>query len=146
MRYYINSSKFFSLSRRKCTANFNTHSIKCRLSFGHIPSTYGFYKRRWSTGRVINVNLDSYVYWTVHQCNRWRIKDQLEVTCYFISLLMCSTCLGYILMSETWWLRKKWNNIASDIKLVILRFVNPVVRLNYMVRSISSKNTTINCG
>jgi len=25
----------------------------------------------------------------------WRIKDQLDVTCYFISLLMCSTCFGY---------------------------------------------------
>ena len=24
----------------------------------------------------------------------WRIKDQLDVTCYFISLLMCSTCFG----------------------------------------------------
>jgi len=25
----------------------------------------------------------------------WRIKDQLDVTCYFISLLMYSTCFGY---------------------------------------------------
>ena len=25
----------------------------------------------------------------------WRIKDQLDVTCYFISLLMCSTCFGH---------------------------------------------------
>ena len=25
------------------------------------------------------------VYWTVHHCNSWRIKDQLDVTCYFIS-------------------------------------------------------------
>ena len=24
--------------------------------------------------------------------NRWRMKDQLYVTCYFISLLMCSAC------------------------------------------------------
>jgi len=24
-----------------------------------------------------------------------KIKDQLDVTCYFISLLMCSTCFGY---------------------------------------------------
>jgi len=23
------------------------------------------------------------------------MKDQLEVTCYFISLLMCSTCFGH---------------------------------------------------
>jgi len=25
----------------------------------------------------------------------WRIKDQLAVTCDFVSLLMCSTCFGY---------------------------------------------------
>ena len=28
------------------------------------------------------------VYWTVHHCNSCRMKDQIDVTCYFISLLM----------------------------------------------------------
>jgi len=37
----------------------------------------------------------SNVYWTVHHCNSWWMKDQLDVTCYFISLLMCSTCFGH---------------------------------------------------
>ena len=142
----------------------------------------------------------SYVYWTVHHCDSWRIKDQLDVTCYFISLLNvlnifrtliypssgacdCSVALAHwsycswfavcwkfgavgfewypccglkhthatqtqphqnsstqrtenkttdvviqqhshkllmidILMSETCWVHKKWNKIASDIKLV----------------------------
>jgi len=32
----------------------------------------------------------------VHHCDGWRIKDQLDVTCYFISLLMCSTCSGHL--------------------------------------------------
>jgi len=27
------------------------------------------------------------------QC--WRVKDQLDVTCHFISLVMCSTCFGH---------------------------------------------------
>ena len=30
----------------------------------------------------------SNVYWTVHHCNSWGIKNQLDVTCYFISLIM----------------------------------------------------------
>jgi hypothetical protein len=30
-----------------------------------------------------------------HKSNTWRIKDLLDVTCYFISLLMCSTCFGH---------------------------------------------------
>ena len=70
----------------------------------------------------------------------WRMKDELDVTCYFISLLMCSNVSDInisiirslrlfcwisrkllmmdILMSETYWTHKKWNKIASDIKLV----------------------------
>jgi len=130
----------------------------------------------------------------VHHCDSLRIKDQLDTTCYFISLLMCSTCFGHnisiisslrlfcwiitlvvlflvrcvlvwlswngirvagftptkphrnsntrrtknnttnvviqqnirkllmmdILMSETRWAYKKWNKIASDIKLVFI--------------------------
>ena len=35
------------------------------------------------------------VYWTVHHCNSWQMKDQLDVTCYFISLNMRSTCFGH---------------------------------------------------
>ena len=38
--------------------------------------------------------LESNVYWTAHHCNSWRMKDQLDVTCYFISFHMCSTCFG----------------------------------------------------
>ena len=37
----------------------------------------------------------SNVYWTVHHCNSWRMKDQLDVTCCFISLIMRSTCFGH---------------------------------------------------
>ena len=37
----------------------------------------------------------SNVYWTVHHCNSWWMKDQLDVTCYFILLIMCSTCFGH---------------------------------------------------
>ena len=33
--------------------------------------------------------------WMSKQTNVWRIKYQLDVTCYFISLLMYSTCFGY---------------------------------------------------
>ena len=35
------------------------------------------------------------VYWTVHHCNSWRMKNQLDATCYFISLIMRSTCFGH---------------------------------------------------
>jgi len=82
----------------------------------------------------------------------WRINDQLDVTCYFISFKIsaCHTdttpnrphrnsythrtkniatnviiqqnsrklLMMDILMSETCWAHKKWNKIASGIKLV----------------------------
>jgi len=35
------------------------------------------------------------VYWTVHLCDNWRIKNQLNATYYFIVLLMGSTCFGH---------------------------------------------------
>jgi len=34
-------------------------------------------------------------YYVCKLLNCWRIKDQLNVTCYFISLLMCSTCFRH---------------------------------------------------
>ena len=47
---------------------------------------------------------ESNVYWTVHHCNSWRSRK----------LLMMD-----ILMSEIYWAHKKWNKMASDIKLVL---------------------------
>jgi len=32
----------------------------------------------------------------------WRIKDQLDVTCYFSSLFMCSTCFGHYPFDARW--------------------------------------------
>ena len=32
---------------------------------------------------------------SVHYSRRWRMKDQLDVICYFISLIMRSTCFGH---------------------------------------------------
>jgi len=29
-------------------------------------------------------NIEPYVYWTVHHCDSWRIRDQLDVTIYYI--------------------------------------------------------------
>ena len=32
----------------------------------------------------------SNVYWTVHHCNSWRMKNQLDVTCYILFHLLCA--------------------------------------------------------
>jgi len=51
----------------------------------------------------MNTLYSSYVYWTVHHCDSWRIKGQLDVTCYFISLV-CSTDFNRIVASSLWWI------------------------------------------
>ena len=35
------------------------------------------------------------VYWTMHLRDNWRIKHRLDATCYFIVLLIGSTCIGH---------------------------------------------------
>ena len=50
---------------------------------------------QYDTHTAIIVVLFFYVYWTVHHCYSWRIKDQLEVTCYSIQFLVWSTCFGH---------------------------------------------------
>ena len=48
------------------------------------------------TQGLINEQLTNFnVYWTVHHCNSLGMKNQLDVTCYFISLIMRSTCFGH---------------------------------------------------
>ena len=38
---------------------------------------------------------ESNVYWTVHHCNSWRMKDQLDVTCCLYFTYICSTCFEH---------------------------------------------------
>ena len=59
-----------------------------------------YYEMLWNTSNINELELEynsaeSNVYWTVHHCNSWRMKDQLDVTCYIISLIMCSTYFGH---------------------------------------------------
>jgi len=61
------------------TINFPQQTI---LNLGTKPQRRRYYSR--CRGIILK--------WILHS---WRIKDKLDVTCYFISLLMCSTCFGH---------------------------------------------------
>ena len=39
--------------------------------------------------RTMNLEYDSYAYWTVHHLDIWIMDDQLDDTCFII---YCSTC------------------------------------------------------
>ena len=61
-----------------------TSTLKCKTTFA------------WPT-TIFFVSI-----WELHWCqldemlwDNWRMKDQLDDTCYFISLIMCSTCFGH---------------------------------------------------
>ena len=45
--------------------------------------------------QTVSIHFLHRMVWNKHMVNRWRIEYQLDVTCYFISLLMCSTCFGH---------------------------------------------------
>ena len=62
----------------------------------------------------------------------WRIKDQLHVTCYFISLLMCSTCFGNLIYPSSGscdnsleiphWLYCSWFDVCWSFGVVRLEW------------------------
>ena len=49
-------------------------------------------QRRMKCGR--ETSGQSNVYWTVHHCNSWGIKNQLDVTCLYFTYI-CSTCFEH---------------------------------------------------
>jgi len=51
------------------------------------------YYSNWHAMRTVTSN-ESDVYWTVHHCDNWWIKNRLDVICYFIVILVGSTCFG----------------------------------------------------
>jgi len=76
-----------------CIGMHNTVSKSFRLPFSaYIQTIIRPIHYLQLTERTIQY---SCVYWTMHHCDSWRIKDQLDVICYCISLLMCSTCFGH---------------------------------------------------
>ena len=46
------------------------------FTFSHITSAL------WH--KIWHILVISYVYWTVHHCDSWRIRDQLDVTSYYV--------------------------------------------------------------
>ena len=66
---------------RPCPRGIRTHNLSRRTAVDRAVTGTGVVNFIW-----INFNKFSF---------SWRIKDQLDVTCNFISLLMCSTCFGH---------------------------------------------------
>ena len=91
----IKIRKLVCCNSQWCIVLLNLFRLKLKYKWSIIT----YYIRMWkavqsdhSWSKHIS---SSNVYWTVHHCNSWRMKDQLDVTCYFISLIMRSTCFGH---------------------------------------------------
>ena len=96
-----------------------------------------------------------YVYWTVHHCDSWRKTNLMSLAILFhflcaqhVSDINTSNThrtknnttnvviqqnsrkllMMDILMSETCWAHKKWNKIASDIRLVFYSLISMFTR------------------
>jgi len=104
-------------------------SYKLSLYFIPLVNSMQFY-------RALTTVHESYVYWTVHHCDSTasacktdttptqphRISNTHRTTNNTTNVVIQQNSrkilMMDILMSETWWADKKWNKIASDIKLV----------------------------
>ena len=69
------------------------------LSGGGFHDIKGAYK---NLQNGINSKRQFDVFWTVHYCDNWRIKKELDATYYFIVLLKGSTCFGHYYAHPTY--------------------------------------------
>ena len=81
------------------------------------------------------VETESYVYWTVHHLDSWIKRDQLDVTCFFITLFNAQY-VSDVNTSETCWALNKVikKQVTSSLSLFIqletelcTGFKNPIV-------------------
>ena len=83
----VTSSKIFLWKRNGSLLTrwwYSAHSIPTAFWTVKTPLTWG--------GKKLVFNELPLARW---YSSSWRMKDQLDVTCYFISFLMCSTCFGH---------------------------------------------------
>ena len=96
----VDTPVLFSVFSVAFVRAYNLHIKAAGLLCSLSVSLTSFWKR-WCNRKALRFcsitkhNFVSNVYWTVHHCNSWRLREQLDVTCYFISLLMCSTCFRH---------------------------------------------------
>ena len=69
-----------------CTCLIKTNRM--RVSFSVHSNNLSSTCLEWS-------NYSSDVRWTVRHCDNWRMKNQLDATCYFIVPIIGSTCFGH---------------------------------------------------
>ena len=85
------------------------------------------------------------VYWTVHHCNSWQMKIQLDVTCYFISLIMRSTCFGHYYISIFRSLRLCWWITTSGVLFSVRCVLEFLLRLIFGGVRFASWSTASTC-
>jgi len=87
------------LSSRKPVRDRKKHSGKRKGVYLKVCFFFFLMLQRVSSNEICLIcfteNYASDVYWTVHNCDNWRIKNQLNATCYFIVLLIGSTCFRH---------------------------------------------------
>ena len=73
------SGRGWGTSKHNCLVSY--FIMLTTTCFGHCGPSSGH--KNVYTGKLYRV---SYVYWTVHHLHSWVERDQLDVTCFFISL------------------------------------------------------------
>ena len=71
-------------------------AVPTNIFCSELYRLYFLYRRvrPWILYLAMNISPPN-VYWTVHHCKSWGMKNQLDVPRYFILLIMRSTCFGH---------------------------------------------------
>ena len=89
---FMHSEKYNNIRQTANIRNGNVSLLFVLAATVFLQPVVNRFKVYW---QLCATSAVTYVYWTVHHCDSWRIKEQLDVTCYFISRLMCSICFGH---------------------------------------------------
>ena len=85
------SPSVISADKHKCVEKQSVFFIPCvyRLTWSQQKRSLFMLWHLFSQNVALNGLLAK------NLANSWQMKDQLDVTCYFISLIMCSTCFRH---------------------------------------------------
>ena len=92
--------------------------------------------RKFIPYRAVNTScLESNVYWTVHHCNSWRMKYQLDIICYFISLIMLTNEIPtwcHLLFYFTYY-ADEWNTNLMSLAILFHLLCRKLLKIDILM-------------
>ena len=107
-------------------------------------------------GSCYKLQVGPNVYWTVHHCNSWRMKDQLDVTCYILFHFLCAQHVSDMNISIIrslrlcWWIttsvvlfcKDGWFSVSVNLRCIqITKHINKALITKQPMKNTRHKRT-----